>query len=445
MLQECPNLHGWGQGVPRSLGKTTIAGLVILVFGIGGFGVWAGTAPIDGAVVSSGSFVATTQNKTIQHLEGGILESIKVAEGDHVKVGDTLAVLDDTKAKAKRERLRVRLRRLKAVSARLEAETRLADTIDFGGLARTAETDETLAGVLERQRAEFRSRLMKRRDQERMLDLETSSLKESVRGYETRIGALRTQLGLIEQELADKQTLLKKGLTRKPEALALQRQQARLNGEIGTLRARIGEVKERMARAKQKIVHLRSSTVSAAYEQLGNVETQTDDIREQLRAAQDVVARSEIRAPADGTIVELMYHTAGGVLEPGGTLLRLLPTNDDVIIETRVRPLDIDNIAVNQDAYIRLTALNQRTTPMIPGHVAYVSADAVSEDRANSRDKSSYVVRVKLNKARTADIPGFKARPGMPAEVYIQTGERTFFDYLMRPMKDTLTRAFRES
>lgn len=445
MLQECPNLHSWGGGVPRSLGKATIAGLLILVFGIGGFGVWAGTAPIDGAVVSSGSFVATSQNKTIQHLEGGIIDELRVREGDHVKTGETLAVLDDTAAKAKLQRLRVRLRRLKAVSARLEAETKLSDSIDFGDLAETADKDETLASVLERQREEFRSRLTKRLDQERVLDLEISSLKESVRGYKTRISALDTQLELIEQELADKQTLLKKGLMRKPEALALERQKARLRGEIGTLQARIGEVKERMARARQKIVHMRSSTVSAAYEELRKVETQVDDIREQMGAARDVVDRSEIRAPVAGTIVELMYHTPGGVLEPGGTLLKLLPTNDDVIIETRVRPTDIDNIAVDQDAYIRLTALNQRTTPMIPGRVDYVSADAVSENPGNSREKASYIVRVKLDKERASEIPGFNARPGMPAEVYIKTGERTFFDYLMRPLKDTLTRAFRES
>lgn len=445
MLQECPNLNSWGQGVPRGLGKATIAGVVVLVFGIGGFGVWAGTAPIDGAVVASGSFVATSQNKTIQHLEGGIIDEIRVREGNHVKAGETLVVLDDTKAKAKLERLQVRLRRLQAVSARLEAETKLAESLDFSELGERAETNKTLAAILERQRDEFRSRLTKRRDQERVLDLEISGLKESVRGYETRIGALRTQLTLIEQELADKQTLLKKGLMRKPEALALERQQARLQGEIGTLQAQVGEVKERMARAKQKIVHLRSSMVSAAYEELRNVETQIDDIREQMGAARDVVVRSDIRAPVEGSVVELMYHTPGGVLEPGGTLLKLLPSNDDLMIETRVRPTDIDNIAVNQDAYIRLTALNQRTTPMIPGTVQYVSADAVSEDRPNSREKASYIVRIKLDKARAAQIPGFDARPGMPAEVYIKTGERTFFDYLMRPLKDTLSRAFRES
>ncbi len=445
MLQECPNLHSWGKGVPRGLGKATVAGLLILVFGIGGFGVWAGTAPIDGAVVSSGSFVATSQNKVIQHLEGGIIQAIEVDEGEHVSAGEVLAVLDDTATKAKLERLRVRLDRLNAVSVRLEAETQLADELTFGDLAEEAESNATLAAVLERQRAEFRSRLTKRLDQERVLDLEISSLKESVRGYETQIGALRTQLRLIEVELADKQSLMKKGLMRKPEALALERQQARLNGEIGTLQARIGEVKERMARARQKIVHQRSAAISAAYEELRNVETQIDDIREQMRAARDVVERADIVAPVDGTVVELMFHTPGGVLEPGGTLLKLLPTNDDVIIETRVRPTDIDNIAVDQDAYIRLTALNQRTTPMIPGKVAYVSADAVSNDAQQDRQKSAYVVRVRLDKARAADIPGFDARPGMPAEVYIKTGERTFFDYLMRPLKDTLTRAFRES
>ncbi len=445
MLQECPNLNDWGRSVPRGLGKATIAGLVVLAIGIGGFGVWASTAPIDGAVVSSGSFVATSQNKTVQHLEGGILEDIRVREGDHVKSGATLAVLDDTKARATLERLRVRLRRLQALSVRLEAETRLAEHVNFGSLAEAAKTDAILTGVLERQRNEFRSRLTQRLDQERVLDLEISSLRESVRGFETRIAALRTQLGLIEQELADKRTLLEKGLMRKPEALALERQQAQLEGEIGTLRARIGEVKERMARAQQKIVHLRSTAVSAAYEELRNVETQIDDIREQMRAAQDVVARSDIRAPVAGTVVELMYHTPGGVLKPGGTLLELLPSNDDLIIETRVRPTDIDNISVGQHAYIRLTALNQRTTPMIPGKVEYVSADSVSENAASSREKATFVVRVKLDKARAAEIAHFDPRPGMPAEVYIKTGERTFFDYLMRPLTDTLTRAFRES
>jgi len=445
MLQECPNLHSWGDGVPRGLGKATVAGLVILVVGIGGFGVWAGTAPIDGAVVSSGSFVATSQNKTIEHLEGGIIDEISVSEGDHVSAGDELAILDDTAAKAKLQRLRVRLRRLQAVSTRLEAETRLAEEIKFPELEPKVPVDATLKAVLERQRAEFNSRLKKRSDQARVLDLEISSLRESVRGYRTQIGALETQLELIEEELADKQTLTKKGLMRKPETLALQRQQARLKGEIGTLQSRIGEVKERIARAKQKIVHLRSASVSAAYEELRKVETQIDDIREQIGAARDVVERSHIRAPVDGTVVELMHHTPGGVVKPGGTLLKLLPTNDEVIIEARVHPTDIDNISLDQAAYIRLTALNQRTTPMIPGEVIYVSADAVDDDSNASAEKSAYIVRVKLNQEKASEIPGFDPRPGMPAEVYIKTGERTFFDYLMRPLKDTLTRAFRES
>jgi HlyD family type I secretion membrane fusion protein len=444
MLQECPNLQSWGNGVPRGLGKMTIAGLLVLVVGVGGFGVWAGTAPIDGAVVASGSFVATSQNKTIQHLEGGIIERIAVNEGDAVSAGDTLAILDNTAAKAKLQRLRLRLRRLQAVSARLEAETELAETIDFGKLAVMSQADETLGKVIARQRAEFRARRQRRVDQESVLDLEISGLKEVVRGNEIQIGALQTQLTLIEQELADKQSLLEKGLTRKPEALALARQQARLRGEIGTLRARIGEVRERIARARQKIVQLRSSTVSAAYEELRGVETQVDDIREQIGAAEDVVTRAKIRAPVAGTIVALMHHTPGGVLEPGGTLLKLLPA-DDVLIEARVRPTDIDNVAVAQPAYIRLTALNQRTTPMISGEVTYISADAVPRDAGGSAEKASYVVRVKLDKTGAAELPGFDAKPGMPAEVYIKTGERTFFDYLMRPLKDTLTRAFRES
>ena len=190
---------------------------------------------------------------------------------------------------------------------------------------------------------------------------------------------------------------------------------------------------------------MRAAAIKDAVEQLHQVGAELADVRERMRAAEGVLSRIEIKAPVRGTVVKLRYHTRGGVIEPGKPVLEIVPTPDDLVVEARVRSRDIDHVEIGQTAAIRLTALDQRVTPIAHGHVVYVSADAVPDDAKPGQTPDTYVTRVRLDhRALAPEDPNFKPKPGMPAEVYIQTGSRTFFEYLIKPVTDSMQRAFRE-
>ncbi|KAB2939591.1 MAG: HlyD family type I secretion periplasmic adaptor subunit [Hyphomicrobium sp.] len=430
-----------------------MVGFVILVLWGGGFGIWASMAPLAGAVVASGSFVATGQNKQIQHLEGGIIGEMLVKEGDLVTARQPLVRLDDTAAKAKLRRLLLRRYRLIAMQARLEAEFHSKDSFEMPGVLARNIGDPEVAAIFSRQENEFKARRARLRDEEQVLRREISGLQESLHGYDAQVTSTRARMVLFDEELKGKRELLDQRLARKTDVLALQRAEASLSGELGALLGRIADSKERIARAEQQIAHLHSAATQRAVEELRTTETELDDVQEQIRAAQDVVERTEVRAPVRGIVVKLHQHTPGGVISPGAVILELLPVNDDLLIEARVNPNEITHVHAGQRALVRHTGFNQRIMPMIEAVVAYVSADAVREQQMAftkaepepRRDSPIFIVRVKLDeKDARAKTENIRPMPGMPADVFIKTGERTFFDYIMKPIVDSFSRAFRE-
>ena len=452
-MTACPGIDQWHRGVPAGTRLPTLLGAAILLLCIGGFGVWAAMAPLDGAVVVSGSFVATGQNKYVQHLEGGILRDMLVKEGDLVEAGQPLLRLDATAVNARLRRLVVKRHRLAIMKARLEAE--IDGRASFGMPASLAVdgADPEIQAIFERQATELRARRAKTANEEGVLRKEIAGLQESVLGYAAQAQSTRDRLALFAEELKDKQGLLARQLARKTEVLAVRRAEAGLSGELGEVTARIADAKERMARAEQQIAQLHSAAAQKAIEDLRATETELDDVQEQIRAAQDIVDRIEVRAPVRGIVVNLHQHTQGGVVAAGAVILELLPVNDELIIEARLNPSEIWHVKAGQDALVRLSALNQRLTPMIEGKVVYLSADAVgaqynaatNKSERESPQRPSYVVRVRLDQQDMRHkVQDFRATPGMPADIFIKTGERTFFDYIMRPVLDSFTRAFRE-
>jgi HlyD family type I secretion membrane fusion protein len=451
MMQGYPSIARWYQEVPRSARLPTLLGFRVLLMWVLGFGSWAALAPLASAVVASGSFVATGQNKQIQHLEGGIIRHILVKEGDLIEVNQPLIRLDDTAPRSKLRRLVLQRYRLLATSARLEAE--IASTGELRLPATLAEeaNDPTVRAIFQAQEAEFNARRASLLAQEEVLRKEVAGLQESVRGYQSQVESNQAQLALFGEELKAKNSLADQQLIRKSEVLALRRSEAGLSGDVGELIGRIGDARERIARAEQQIIQLRSSAVQKAIEELHRAQSDLDDLQEQIRAAQDVVERTDVRAPVRGIVVKLNQFTPGGVIAPGGVILELLPINEELIIEGRVNPGDITHVKDGQRALVRLTALNQRLTPMVEARVIYVSADIVSDQnarRANEPEparRDSFIVRVRLDERDMQDkVENFRPTPGMPADIFIETGERTFFTYLLRPLLDSFSRAFRE-
>jgi HlyD family type I secretion membrane fusion protein len=449
MLHGCPGMDQWHRDVPRSARLPIAFGFVLLLVLSGGFGAWATIAPLASAVVAAGSFVATGQNKQVQHLEGGIIREMLVKEGDVVQANQPLLRLDVTAAKAKHRRLVLRRYRLIATSARLEAEIHDFETLTTPSALANDASDPLVTSILRSQENELTAWRANLRAQEEVFQREIAGLQESIRGYQAQVASNHDRAGLFEDELKTKSSLLDQQLIRKSEILALQRSQAGLSGELGELLGRIGDAKARIARAEQQIVQLRSAAVQKAIEELHTAESRLDDLHEEILAAQDVVERTEVRAPVRGIVVKLNQHTPGGVVGAGAAILELLPVNDELIIEARINPTEITHVKEGQDALVRLSALNQRLTPMIEGKVIYLSADIVSNQATRGEHDAerhdSFIVRVRLDERDLeSKIENFRPTPGMPADVFIQTGQRTFFNYLMRPVADSLSRAFRE-
>jgi HlyD family secretion protein len=421
-----------------------MVGFLALIFGFFGFGIWAAMAPIEGAVLAPGTFVATGQNKKIQHLEGGVISQILVREGDIVERGQPLIKLDEVEQRAALRRLTLRRDQLLATGARLvaEAEGRMEASYPVE-LTRRAR-DPEVAAIIASQSADLRARQNRLVSEIAVVERGMSALREAIGGHKVKRESVDAQLAIIDEELSAKGQLLAKGLVRKPEFLALKRIAASLKGDIGQLTSEVAEGEERVTRGMEQIEQLRTASVQTATEKLQEVRSEFTDVEERIRAAQNVLERIEILSPVRGIVIKLMYHTIGGVITPGAAVLELVPVDDELIIEARVMPKDIDSLESGQDAVIRLSTLNQRITPMVKGKVIYVSADTVQDNPNAMQSKSVYIARVALEQSDIHKLQGFRSTPGMPAEVFIKTGERTFLQYLLQPLIDRAARAFRE-
>jgi len=454
MRAEKDSIGEWYRGVPLSAKWPIFAGLAILVVWLGCFGVWAGVAPLNSAVVAPGTFVATGQNKLVQHFEGGIIREIAVKDGDAVEANQVLVRMDDTAADTKLRRLVIKKYRQLAMKARLEAEMSSSDTIETPAAFSETARDPEIKAIFERQRAELRARRASLATEESVLRKQIAGLEESIRGYQAQVQSTKDRIALFVEELKDKDSLLGQQLIRKSDVLALRRSEASLGGDLGEYLGRIADSKERIAQANERIAQLHSTALRDAIKELRETETDLDDVEEQIRAAQDVVDRVDVRSPVRGIVVKRNFHTPGGVVSPGAVILELLPIGEERIIEAHVNPKDISHVSVGQQALVRLSALNQRITPMVGASVIYVSADALAEQvqvKTETRPDSDtrrefYVVRVRLDQDDILRrMPEFIPTPGMPADVYIKTGERTFFEYIMKPVFDSFSRAFRET
>lgn len=434
----------WFDAVPRSVGRHVAFGSVLLALTFGGFGWWSFTAPLAAAVISQGSFVATGQNKIVQHLEGGIIESIFVAEGDRVEEGDVLMSLDRTASLAVERELRLRLWRLEAIEARLLAQSRGSEELVFPAhLEEARATDPEMASILDGQQLTFGVARGELNNELRILRRDIEALAIRGAGYRSLLASNQRQVEILRAEYEAQSGLLEDGLGRRAEVASVQRTMVEAEGQVGRLQAEIDEIVELSARYDAQMQSAVDTSRQAALEQLQTTQAELDAIRERVGAAEDVASRVEILSPVAGTIVRLYYNTAGGVVETGKPIAEILPADDPLIVETLIQRIEIDSVREGQPAMVRLISLNQRTTPVLNGEVTYLSADSVT-DQSDGTMREVYVARVSLTPEELARVPGFAPTPGMPTEVMIQTESRTFARYLIKPIADSMTRAFRE-
>lgn len=438
-----PDAPDWHEAVPRSIRWHVVVALALLAISFGGFGAWAFRAPLAAAVIAPGGFVATGNNKIVQHLEGGIIDAIFVAEGDSVQQGAPLVRLETTAAEASEQEMFLRLARLEAIAARLEAEQAMASTLTLPPFLAENSANPEVARMIEEQRASLAVSRARLAADIALFERNIRAYALRVAGREAQLAALDEQITILHEDHADRRALFDKGLIRKTELNNLRRALAEGRGDRARLAAEIAETGALISKLRQEIVQARTAYRQAAMDEMQLIQGEREAVREKLRSARGVLGRAVIPAPVAGTVVRLHYNTPGGVIESGNSILEILPAEAPLIIELRVPRTDIDAVKVGQAAMVRLTALNQRTTPVLDGEVIYVSADAVP-DTTDQLRRDVYVARVGLAQAELARVQGFTPTPGMPVTVMIQTAERTFFEYLTRPIVESMSRAFRE-
>ncbi|MCX8954322.1 HlyD family type I secretion periplasmic adaptor subunit [Ruegeria sp. NA] len=433
----------WYAEVPRSINRFIVIGIIMLVVCFGGFGVWSFSAPLAAAVIAQGSFVATGRNKIVQHLEGGIIEDIKVTEGQSVQAGQVLMTLDQTSAQANERELFIRKLRLQAMTERLLAEYGERDRLVFTPDLVEASKDVEVMAILDGQMLSFDVSRKTLLNDVALLERNMEALKIRASGFEAQLDSMATRAEILQEEYESKNQLFQKGLVRKGELNTIRRVQAEAEGQQARLQAEAAEINQMLLKYQEQITRTRSAYREAALDELGVVEADLESVREKSRQARNVLDRAVVRAPVTGTVVRLHYHTPGGVIETGEPIAEILPADAPLIIEAQIPRTEIDSVVTGQTASVRLIALNQRTTPVLYGEVFYISADALLEETAGV-PKEVYLARISLTPDELHRVSGFVPTPGMPAEIMIQTEERTFAAYIAKPVSDSMSRAFRE-
>lgn len=416
-------------------------GMLILLIAFGGFGTWAMTASLAVAVVAPGSVSMESFKRTVQHLEGGIVQELLVNDGDYVEAGDPLVVLSDTQARSQLEIARSQYLINRAMEIRLLAEQEGADMLEFPQDLLESELPR-VQQVLAVQQSLFLARRESLQGALESLDEQVVQMREQIDGMEAQIEVNTRRVRSLRSEAEDFRSLFREGLGDNQRLRELERQVMEYEGRIAQHRSEIASLKSRISENQLQKEVRRQEFQSEVGEQLRNAQAQIAEAEERITSLADQVQRTTVVAPVSGTVVGRQVHTVGAVIRAGDTIMDIVPSGDGFIVEARIPSRDIDHIFHGQHAEIRFSAFNQRLTNVIDAEVIYVSADSFEDEATGQR---YYRARIRVTEEGQKDMTEqMQLLSGMPAEVMIRTGERTFASYIAKPITDMLARAIRE-
>lgn len=416
-------------------------GLVVLLGLVGGMVGWSITAKLDGAVIVPGTFTVESSRKTVQHLEGGIVREILIGEGDLVRRGQVLLRLDSTIDRANLGVVESQLDELLAWRARLRAESRGAESVVFPPELLDRRSDPAVMAILTGQEELFHARRSSREAEAALLGQRITRFEEEVAGVEAQRASNRKEIAFVKRELDGLRQLYEKGYATLTRLLALERAAERIRGEIAEHNASIARARNGIEELKLERIQADRDFRENATAELRQIEPNIATLKERRVAAAQRLKRVEVKAPQDGIVVGMQVNTIGGVIRPGDAILDLVPAGEDLVIEARVPTADVDRVAEGQTSRVRLTAFDQATTPEVDGEVIAVSADSFTDEASGTR---YYNARIRLADKDRWSNEGIELVPGMPAEVFIQTGSRTVLSYFVKPLTDRLSRTFRD-
>lgn len=425
----------------RDIRRWNRIGLVVLLLTFGGTVIWSALAPLSSAVVASAVVKVDSNRKKIQHQEGGVIKQILVRDGAQVQAGDVLIRLDETRAGASMGVLQTQYDAALALQARLVAERDDLSTIVWPAELVARAQDPRIAELLSAQAAQFGARRNSLQGQLGIIDKQISATQSEIQGLIGQRSAKEAQLASLRTELDGLTDLLSKGMVEKTKYRNIEREIARFDGERAEHASSIASARSTISERELQKFQLRKTFLESVSDELRKVQTEIFDYTERMQAANYVLAQTELRSPVTGTVTDLKAHTEGGVVTPGEVLLEIVPLDDRLMVEAKVRPQDVDRIRLGLPAGIKLSAFDQRTLPELDGVVTYLSADVIEDVRSG---QAYFLTRVEVPESQLARLDGQKIQPGMFADVFIRTGERSFLSYLLDPITASFNRAWRE-
>jgi HlyD family type I secretion membrane fusion protein len=423
---------------PRPIAR---AGLAVIAVGAALVAGWAALAPLSGAVIAPGFVKIDLNRKVVQHQEGGTVREIHVRDGDQVKQGQALLVLDDVRIDAALDMLSQQLLAERAKSARLAAEAAYAAKLAFPADILRRDNDLKVAETLERERALFATRRAAVESQIRLLQQQIRETAEEARALDDQLAAESRAIGLQKEELKANEDLLRQNYVQKTRVLTLQRAVAEYEARHGEHRAELAKARQRTSELSLRVVSAQNAYRQSAIDELKDATAKIFDLEERLRPSRDAAQRQQVVAPIAGEIVGLRVFTAGAVVGPREVLMEVVPTDKRLIVEARIRPEDINHVRPGSESDVRLTAYQQRSTPLVQGAVSYVSGDRMVDPQTGV---PYYVVHIDVPPEALADAGNLRLQAGMPAEIFIRTDSRTALDYLLAPVTSYFRRALRE-
>ena len=429
--------------IPTDDRRIRTLGLAIVLSIFGGLGTWSALAPLSSAAIAPGVVTVASYRKTVQHLEGGIVKTIHVRDGDHVSKGHVLITLEDTQPRAQLEVLRGQHFISLAREARLLAQHDGLNQIRYPPTLRERQEDARVEDAIRVQNQTFNVRKLAQEGEISLYESQIGQLHARTQGLRAQQKSRDRLVASYRGELEDFQVLLKEGYAAKQKVREIERNLAANEGQHGELLAEIAANELQISETRLKILQLKKDFQREVAKELSEVQTDLFSLRERLQSLQNTVERTVIAAPESGMVLGLSVHTIGAVIPPGGKLLDLVPQNEKLLAEAQVSPIDIDRVRVGQTAEIRFTAFKLRDTPKIDGKLIAISADRLIEEREKT---PYYLARVEITPTGLEELARNRLEliPGMPAEVLINTGERTLFQYLVAPVLNTVARSFTE-
>jgi len=427
--------------VSGSIRKHLVMALVVSVALLGGVGGWAATTNLAGAIVASGHLVVDSYVKKVQHPTGGVVGEILVSEGDEVKAGDIVMRLDATQTKANLAIVTKRLDELTARFVRLEAERDGLPALVFPVALQSRQDDADVAAAMRSETKLFEFRKSFREGRKAQLAERITQFEHEIEGLKAQEMAYEKGLSVLEAEIVSQTSLREQGIVSVQRLNSLQTQAATFGGERGEKIAYQAQTAGRITETKLQILQIDQELRTEVGRELREIQAQMGEYVERKVAAEDELKRIDIVAPQSGVVHQMAVHTVGGVVTPADPIMLVVPEGDDLALEVQIAPKDIDQLQLGQKAVLRMSAFNQRVTPELEGHISRIAADLTTDQRTGF---SYYVARIAVSSGERSKLENATLVPGMPAEAFIKTSERTALSYLMKPLSDQVNRAFRE-